>query len=185
MLKLYGYRSRFLLLIFIKFFHTLSQSYTTSMWTPVFVVFGCICVCISQVQSTLAPDYIFYVGSNDTFVYNQRFGCDTAGCDVTKTWQIVGICINPSIALSIIEGDFLQDSEKVFISINNKDIGNCDELISDCTHDWVHCGAIDDYYENTSHLGNGTQITVTLDATNSVDYCPYEVNTLVIMCGLN
>ena len=121
--------------------------------------------------------YAFKVGFDNIFTKSQRFGCDAPGCSVTSTWNIEGVCIKPNVTLSVSQTDVNSDSEQVMIYVNDEYLGNCTELDGECQRDdWKQCGVVNEYFENTTFLYYGTQITITLAATDEINRCPYYFN---------
>ena len=136
-------------------------------------VFGILmlnCVCIDASTA----DYIFQPGLHNNFISKRRFGCRTAGCSITKTWQIVGNCLQPNVALNILQTDFNDDNETVLIYINDEYLGKCGELNEKCSDSWQECQTAHQYFENITALSHNTQITITLDATKFVGICAYN-----------
>ena len=128
-----------------------------------------------HLHGTSGTDYVWNMAT-DGFSVEEEFGCTTAGCAITKTWEILGICNNPKISVSFIETDFQLDSEQALVYIDDEFIASCEPLNEDSTHVWVNCANINntDISSYIDPFQSKQTIAVTFNATIDVNCCAYN-----------
>ena len=62
-------------------------------------------------------DYYFDVGVNSNYKVSESFGCITTGCAASRSWEIKGICINPTLSISAVETDYDGSLKQLKISL--------------------------------------------------------------------
>ena len=106
----------------------------------------------------------------------QEFGCEYENCNVTRVWNVVGACKDPKLYVTIVETDYSSSSETASIIVENDRLGTCDELIDDCTHDFVDCSNVYGYdlgsYIDSSQASSDEYISVTL-TSDGANICKY------------
>ena len=132
------------------------------------------------------PDYLWLLESPDEeFEYSVEFGCDYAGCNVSKRFVISCQCYDPWLSISMVETDY----NNIDIYVNSVSLGQCEGLNGDCSHDWVACENAYLYplhsffYDKHCDDWNSSTIvrklvTVTIENPNTVNVCPYNISTL-------
>ena len=129
-----------------------------------------------------SADYIWYVGNNGIFYTEETFGCYSAGCSVTRKWDIVDQCIDPMITIWILENDYsftATNGEEAHIYINDEWFGSCEPLQQDGNFEFVQCEfplntTLINEYINPNIKNSVQNIKITLDITDQVNCCKYN-----------
>ena len=143
-------------------------------------------------EVTIACYDFLFAPSAGSVSNTQEFGCVTEDCDVTRVWNMTGVCKDPTLYVSIIETDYSSSSHASII-VEDDSLGTCDELDADCTYERVDCSNADGFdlssYIDNSQRSSDQYFGVTLTSRNSnICNCKYNgIHTLygsvTVECG--
>ena len=139
-------------------------------------------------------DYVFDLGLSGTYTWpqdekdeNGRFGCSFNGCDISKSWQINGICQNPTLTMDTMNMDYNNTQSQIMVTINSDTANSveCSSLmaqtnISNCSdsHEWMNClfdFDLSSYIDTSADSDNVNYIYLNVSTDNDIKtLCPYH-----------